>query len=247
MIIRRLPLLILTLLTMWVGNSLGADETFEILKIGSQTYSNVTILNKTRTAVFISHAGGLSSFKLKDLNPEELKKLGYAPAEPDKPSPLASQLESLTAKIRQTKATEFLRSTSSSYEDKLKASGVNLGTLLLVVLAVWLVLHLFYSFCMRRICLKVKTEPGPLIWLPFLQLIPLHRAAGISPWLFLLYLFVLPGVFVFIYLCAKLCEALGKSAWLVLLVFLPVLNLVFFPYLAFSAMQGDDEITLRTV
>jgi hypothetical protein len=247
MINRGFPLLFLTLLATLAGNSLGADETFETLKVGSDTYTNVTVYNKTATRVFFKHAGGLNSIKVKDLSAEDSKKLGYTPAEPDKPSPLSSKVEALTAKIRQTKAGEFLRSMSSSYQDKLKASGVNMGALLMVVLAVWLVFHLFYSFCMRKICLKVKTEPGILVWLPVLQLIPLHRAAGISPWLFLLYFIPLFGIFVFIYLCIKLCKALGKTAWLVLLVFLPLLNLLFIPYLAFSKTQDEDEITFSQI
>ena len=246
MIKRRFSLLFLTLLAVLAGNSLLAEDTFETLKVGLVTYTNVTVLNKTAQYVFIKHAGGSINLKVKDLSPEDLKTLGYTPAEPEKPGPLAGKVEALTEKIRQTKAGEFLRSISSSYEDKLKGSDVNLGTLLMVVLALALVFHLFYSFCMRKICLKVKTEPGLLIWLPALQLIPLHRAAGISPWLFLLYFIPLFGIFVFIYLCVKLCEAIGKSAWLVLLVFLPLLNLLFIPYLAFSKMQDEDEITFTT-
>ena len=32
----------------------------------------------------------------------------------------------------------------------------------------------------------------------------------------------------------KICQARGKSGWLVLLLFIPIANLIFIPYLAFS-------------
>jgi hypothetical protein len=33
---------------------------------------------------------------------------------------------------------------------------------------------------------------------------------------------------------AKVCEARGKSPWLVILWFIPIVNIAFLPYLAFS-------------
>jgi uncharacterized membrane protein YhaH (DUF805 family) len=32
----------------------------------------------------------------------------------------------------------------------------------------------------------------------------------------------------------KICQARGKSGWLVILLFIPVVNIIFIPYLAFS-------------
>jgi hypothetical protein len=38
----------------------------------------------------------------------------------------------------------------------------------------------------------------------------------------------------------KICQACGKSAWLVLLLFVPVVNLFFVPYLAFSESSQEE-------
>ena len=140
------------------------------------------------------------------------------------------------------KVGEFMRGVGGSYEETLKSRGVNLQTFLIVVGAVSLLFHLFYSFCFHLICTKVGQKPGILVWLPLLQVIPLHRAAGISPWLILLYFIPPIGLFVFVYWCVKVCRARGKSAWLVILVFIPLLNLLFIPYLAFSSANDEDEI-----
>ncbi len=228
---------------MLAGHSLSAEETFKTLKVASETYTNVTVLNKTAEFVFITHVGGSINIKVKDLAAEDLKRLGYTPAGPVQPNALAGKMQALTGKVRESKVGEFMRGVSGSYEEKLKLRGVNLQTFLIVVGAVSLLFHLFYSFCCYLICTKVGQKPGVVIWLPWLQFIPLHRAAGISPWLILLYFIPPIGLFVFVYWCFKVCRARKKSAWLVILVFIPLLNLLFIPYLAFSSADGKNETT----
>jgi hypothetical protein len=46
----------------------SADERFDWLTVGSTTYSNVTVLNKTRTDMFISHAWGMANIKVRDMD-----------------------------------------------------------------------------------------------------------------------------------------------------------------------------------
>jgi hypothetical protein len=244
MIKRHVPALWLTLLAMLAGDLLRAEDTFETLALGGAIYTNATVLNTNATLVFIKHAGGLTSVKVKDLGVEDLKKLGYVPREPPKPSALATKMGEWTEKMRPTKTNEIVRDLSGLYEDKFKATGISPVTALIGLLAVALVLHIFYSVCMRKICLKAKAEPGGMIWIPILQFVPLHRAAGISPGLVLLYFVPLIGVFVFIYWCVKICRALEKSAGLVFLIFVPILNLLFIPYLAFSG-SGDEPVVSR--
>ena len=88
--IKRLRSSILVMvLAMLAGEARSADETFEVLKVGSLTYTNVTVLNKTAAYVFITHTGGSINLKVKDLAAEDLQKLGYTPAGPAKPGALA--------------------------------------------------------------------------------------------------------------------------------------------------------------
>src|SRR5438552_68822 len=60
----------------------AADETFATLSVGKTTYTNVTVLNKTRTDVFLSHAHGMASIKVRDLDPSTQIRLGYQLEQP---------------------------------------------------------------------------------------------------------------------------------------------------------------------
>src|SRR6185503_3235350 len=59
------------------GHSLFAQETLELLQTDSQTYSNVVVTSKNRTHVFISHAQGTATLKVKGLSLEAQRQLGY--------------------------------------------------------------------------------------------------------------------------------------------------------------------------
>jgi cytochrome c biogenesis protein CcmG, thiol:disulfide interchange protein DsbE len=47
----------------------GADDHFAVLKVGSETYSNVTVTSFTATDIYFNHARGMGNAKLKDLDP----------------------------------------------------------------------------------------------------------------------------------------------------------------------------------
>lgn len=103
---------------------------------------------------------------------------------------------------------------------------------LLVALGVALVVYLFFCYCFKRICEKAGHQPGVLIWIPILQMIPLLQVAGMAAWMIVLLIIPIVGWVVAIIMWAKICQARGKSPWLVILgIILPI---VFIPYLAFS-------------
>ncbi|HTL58521.1 MAG TPA: TlpA disulfide reductase family protein [Candidatus Limnocylindrales bacterium] len=64
---RTLFLLILALGT--AGFLHAADEQFATLKVGSETYTQVTITTVTKTAIYFTHSRGIGTAKLKDLDP----------------------------------------------------------------------------------------------------------------------------------------------------------------------------------
>jgi hypothetical protein len=102
----------------------------------------------------------------------------------------------------------------------------------LVVLVVFLAVYVFLCYCLKRICEKCGKNPGVLIWLPILQLIPLLELAGMAVWMIILFFIPIVGFIVGIMMWAKICQARGKSPLLVLgIIFLPI---IFIPYLAFS-------------
>ena len=46
-----------------------ADEKFAVLKVGSETYSNVIVTSVTATDVYFTHDKGIGNGKLKNLDP----------------------------------------------------------------------------------------------------------------------------------------------------------------------------------
>src|ERR1039458_2028900 len=54
-----------------------ADEHFDALKIGSETYSNVTVTTVSVTDIYFTHSRGMGNAKLKNLDPALQKHFGY--------------------------------------------------------------------------------------------------------------------------------------------------------------------------
>src|ERR1051325_11179395 len=64
---RTLFLLILMLST--AGFLHAAEEQFATLKVGSETYTQVTVTTVTKTAIYFMHSRGIGTAKLKALDP----------------------------------------------------------------------------------------------------------------------------------------------------------------------------------
>jgi hypothetical protein len=103
-----------------------------------------------------------------------------------------------------------------------------------IAAGVFLVTHLFWSFCCMLICKKTGGEPGILVWLPVFQTIPLLRAAGMSGgWFLALFIPVLNLVPVLMW-PFKIANARGKGVLVAIWLLLPIINIFAFLYLAFS-------------
>jgi hypothetical protein len=107
-------------------------------------------------------------------------------------------------------------------------------TRLAIVSGIALLLYFGFCYCCMLICKKTDKPPGALVWLPILQQFPLLRAAGMSYWWFLGYFVPVLNLVVPIVWCFKIAKACRKSAWVGLLLLLPVTNFFAFLYLAFS-------------
>ena len=57
-----------------------ADEKLPLLKVGSQTYSNVTVTTVSATDIYFISSQGMGNAKLKDLDPALQKHFHYDPA-----------------------------------------------------------------------------------------------------------------------------------------------------------------------
>jgi hypothetical protein len=119
---------------------------------------------------------------------------------------------------------------TTTYTASDEVSLLAIGLLLIIALA----LYIFTCFCLKRICEKCGNQPGVLIWIPIVQIIPLLQVAGMATWMLILFFIPFVNLAVGVYMWAKICSARGKSPWLVLLMFVPIANIIFVPYLAFS-------------
>lgn len=104
-----------------------------------------------------------------------------------------------------------------------------IGALVFLVVAVGL--YVFFCYCAKVICEKAGHQPGVLIWIPIVQVIPLLTVAKLPIWFIILFFIPVVGFVATIVMWVKICQARGKSGWTVLLGIIPI---IFLPYLAFS-------------
>jgi hypothetical protein len=234
----RLAVLILTVAGVFVHSPVFAnvEQTFLVLKIGSQVYTNVTVTTQTKTYIFLLHSTGMANIKVSELSPELRETLGYGapPVTLSKNSAAAAanwakkEMSKLNVSTVQARN---LRAESQARLDKLKTVP---RTQIYIAIAILSMFWLIRCGCHGVICRKAGSEPGSLIWIPLLKLIPLLKAAKMSlGWLFLL---LIPlGAFVLdVVWCFKIATARGKGALTGLCLVLPVVNFFAFFYLVFS-------------
>ena len=223
-----------------------AEERFDVLQIGTQTYSNVTVTTKAKQYVFLLHSAGMVSIKVSQLPPDVLEKLGYtAPAPKVTTNTAVVWAKREIAKINTPQARELGKQLEQKWRGqataKLAAMHLAGPTLIVVAAGVGLLLYLFQCYCLMLICRKTGQRPGILVWLPAVQLFPLLRAAGMSAWWFLG--FCVPGLNIVacVLWCLNITKARGKSIWVGVLLLLPITSLFAFLYLAFSNGVAPDE------
>jgi hypothetical protein len=212
------------------------EEKFDTLSIGSVTFTNVTVLTKTKADVFISHSSGMASLKVKELDTTVQLKLGYQVATPRPKA--AETFKKLTAFSQEIEADPRVQLAEELAAERFILVLEQYGDRLLYGFIAALILsYLSFSSMCRSICVKVATPPNallPLVWLPLFKQLPLLKAAGMSPWWFLTNF--VPGLFLITYIVwgFKICQARGKNPAIGVLFLLPVLNIFAFLYLAMS-------------
>jgi hypothetical protein len=210
------------------------EDTFRVLQIGTRAYTNVTVTTKARDYIFILHASGMTNIKVGDLPPDLRVKLGYLKQEQKAVNGAGAWARQTIKKLNASEMEQLQKRWC-----QLLPAGLNPKTLLtpqtlLLALATILAAYLFFCYCGMLICEKTGHKPGVMIWLPVLQVFPLLKAAGMSPWWFVALL--LPGLNLLAHIVwsLKIAEARRKSLGAGILLILPLINIVAFLYLAFS-------------
>lgn len=213
-------------------------ERFASLEAGTMTYSNVLVMNKTKTDVFFRHAGGLTTVKVKDLDKTTQLQLGYhlvleTPTNRTGRAESSAPLAELDPRFEEIK--EQIIWEAQEYWSGLDRNVIYAGAGGVALL------YLFFCFCCHLICRKAGRQPGILVWLPLLKQIPLLQAAGMKPWWFIA--MFIPGINVIIYIAwsFKIARTRGKGTLTAILLLLPLLNVLAFLYLAFSESVEATE------
>jgi hypothetical protein len=250
----RLWLLALAALLMRPVGTLGVTEdTFKVLRIGARTYTNVTVTTKARSYIFIVHADGMASLKVSELPTDVQQELGYlnAPAPKAATNTASAWVTKGIAKIDTPQVKDLRNQLEQKWRGEPVARLSALGlmgpklnwTALGIVALLWLSVYLFYSYCCMLICRKAGHPPGVLVWLPFVKLFPMFRAAGMSCWWLVAFLVPVLNLVPLILWPLKITKVRGKSVWVAVLLLLPVSSLFAFLYLTFSdgTAEADDE------
>jgi hypothetical protein len=232
-------LLLAVLFNAWSAQA-ALEDKFDMLQIGTATYRNVTVTTKTKSYVFLLHSQGMTNIKVADLPSDVRLKLGYE--DPSVPhaktnSPVAWAQHTL-AKVETPEVKKLQAQVSGLWSSAPSLSKLNLPALsrntLLISGVILVALYLFHCYCCALICVKSGSNPGPLVWVPLLQLFPLLKAAAMSPWWFLA--FLAPGVNLVAQAiwCIKITRARGKAFLVALLLIFPLTSPLAALYLAFS-------------
>jgi hypothetical protein len=233
------------------------EQTFDQMQVGTATYQNVTVTTKDKHYIFILHSKGMTSIKVADLPSDIRTRLGYEdPSVPHtRTNASAAWARQTLSKFDGTEVKKVQEQVAGFWHSggalpKLQLPKFN-PMLLLAVGVVLLGLYLFQCYCCMLICAKAGSEPGPLVWVPLLQIIPLLKAAEMSAWWFLG--FLVPGVNLVVQImwCIKITASRGKSFWTALFLILPVTTPFAFLYLAFSggpaSKREDRKMSIMTL
>jgi hypothetical protein len=259
----RLLWLLLTLLSTRLLASPGEmtmgdhEQTFPVLETKTGAYTNVTVTKKTRDWIFILHSKGVCNVKASDLSAEARIMLGYdtllKKGEVAKESSSSQPLAQLThLKFSQVKefATGWRQHGKEGVAEVKTFIAAN-PMAICIILGIFGVVYIFLATCFWLICRKTHIAPGPLVWVPILQLIPLLRAANIPRVWFFVYIIPLINFIPLIVLSIKIVKSRGKSPWVAFLLILPPTSLFAFLYLAFSRsapvqIQSNEILALET-
>jgi Family of unknown function (DUF5684) len=235
----------------------GSEPKFALFQTKTCVYTNVTVTQRTKDWVFILHSQGVCNIKTSDLTPEMLASLGYKPDPADgeaKKSAFSGNKD--LAKIASAKfadvkhfAVDWRQNGKERVREKIAQLKAGDRSVLYTFIVIVGSIHLLVSALFWLICRKTHISPGPLVWLPVFQLIPLLRAANMPwPWFFAYFIPVL-NIIAQIVWCVKIVKSRGKSPVVAFFLLFPITSLFAFLYLAFSSsapveIQNNEVLVL---
>jgi hypothetical protein len=246
--------------------SLGdKEQTFPVLQTKTGAYTNVTVTKKTKDWIFIMHSAGVCNVKASDLPTDARIALGYeSPVTQTNGVEIKADNATATASVAGSPSKlphvnlEEVKKFATDWRQNRKEKTAQLRAYLAAnsaivsgILVIWLAVHVISSALFWMICRKTHNSPGPLVWVPVLQLLPLLRAANMARvWFFAFLIFPL-NVIAMIVFSIKIVKSRGKSPWVAFLLIMPPTSAIAFLYLAFSSsapvqMANNEVLALET-
>ena len=99
---------------------------------------------------------------------------------------------------------------------------------------IFLAFYVYMALCLHVIAKKTGTKYPWLAWIPIANIFLMLMVAKLSFWWILILIVPFANFIFVIYLWMKITEARGKEKWLGLLMIIPIVNLVYEGWLAFS-------------
>ena len=110
----------------------------------------------------------------------------------------------------------------------------NMSVILSALLVALPILYFFGCYTARMVCTKAGEEPGFLIWVPLLSMIPLLRAAKLPGWVFFLLYVPVVNIVLMVLWCFRIAQARGKTGLTGLALIFPLTAPFAWLYLAYS-------------
>jgi hypothetical protein len=212
--------------------AIGADKAITLLQTSKATYKNVMVTDKGGTNIYIRHDGGVANIKIGDLPPDVQQRLGYAE------QGVSAQASRIVHRIGKPARFKMTRSPGGATV-KVYDLEIQLTSADIISIAVGAALaYVIFCSCSLLLCRKTGKEPGLLIWIPILQIIPLLHAAGMSWRWFLVFFVPVLNLVAWMGWCVNIAISRRKSLWWALLLILPVTNVFAFVYLALSNVDS---------
>jgi hypothetical protein len=181
--------------------SMRAEDKIPSLRIGSITFSNIIVREVADRSVTIAHSRGMATLSIDKMSYAEKEALGLVAPEPEKPA--GSRLkftgvdtEKVVSKFR---GLGWFGSTNENSLSDTQAMNIaaqletpegvqhafkNLPPIRYTSLIAPVAAYFLISMCFVVICSKTG-KPAPLLgWIPVAQMFALFRAAGMSPFWF---------------------------------------------------------------
>jgi Family of unknown function (DUF5684) len=224
-----------------------AELHFDVLQIGTRSYTNVTVTTKNTNYVFIMHSRGMESLRVKDLPHDALVTLGFispAAAAAETNNTLKAWTGQTLAKIETPEVRQYEKASQAWITQALapfRSQSLIRSWTAQAALGALVICYILFGYAGKLICEKAGRKAGVLIWLPVLHVIALLRAAGMSAWWLLAYFVPVLNLIAYIVWCVKIVKAVGKGGLTAFFLILPGTNILAFLYLGFSASEPPPE------